>query len=452
MLIQRTLLVLLSVSILAAQPSEVPTSNSIRLEAKRRHEALIKGGYNLTHGFSWESQRERKPIRLEFLVPETQSEHQFSFWLETNEGEAFIQLLNPGGQALVSWSGRKGEMIVSRRIPTGKYALEIHPTRTSVGRAEFGVMGPLMQKCELDPIHVLEYPATPLQGFHWPYLLFMPNKIKFPTLLVVPNNTGFAVEDVELLRTSAACEIQRQSVLAKRLGCPLLVPMFPRPAATSEDGNLYLHALSRASLITPTEAWKRVDLQLLHMIHSARERLLTKGIVVSQKVLLSGFSAAGSFVNRFTLLHPEHVWAVACGSPGGWPMAPVSEVGGERLGYPVGVADMGDLTGSPFKLDALKSVHWFFFLGDQDSNDAVPYRDSFSKSDAELIFHRFGPTPVARWEHARRLYSSQGLPARFVRYPGVPHVVTPEIETDIALFFENRLKATFGHRLEEPMK
>lgn len=452
MRLQRLLLLFLSVGFLVAQPPDTPGLNSIRQEAQRRHGALVKEGYNLTYGFSWGSQREKKPIRLELLVPETQSEHQLSFWLETNEGEASIQLLNPNGEILISWAGRKGEMVMSRRILTGKYTLEINASQASGGYAEFGVKGSLMQTCKWDPTTTQAFPPSPSKGFHWPYLLFVPKEVRYPCLLVVPNNTGFAVEDTALLRASASCEIQRQSALAERLGCPLLVPMFPRPSTPSEEANLYLHALSRASLQTQTKAWKRVDLQLLNMIQDARGHLQAKGLKLSPKVLLSGFSASGSFVNRFTMLHPEHVLAVACGSPGGWPMAPVAELEGERLGYPVGVADMETLAGSPFKLDALKSVHWFFYLGDQDSNDAVPSRDSFSRSDEELIFRRFGTTLPDRWKQAERLYSSQGLSARFALYPGVPHVVTPEMEIDIALFFENRLKAAFGGSLPEPKK
>jgi hypothetical protein len=40
-------------------------------------------------------------------------------------------------------------------------------------------------------------------------------------------------------------------------------------------------------------------------------------------------------------------------------------------------------------------VRWFFFIGDRDQNDAVPYGDSFSKEDQELIFRSsFRPEPA----------------------------------------------------------
>ena len=82
---------------------------------------------------------------------------------------------------------------------------------------------------------------------------------------------------------------------------------------------------------------------------------------------------------------------------------------------------------------------WFFFLGDKDANDAVVYRDSFSKADEELVFRLFGPTPVTRWKKAESLYAKAGLDARFVLYSGAGHEVTREMDADVAKFFEERL-------------
>ena len=143
-----------------------------------------------------------------------------------------------------------------------------------------------------------------------------------------------------MIRAASSCEVRRQAALAERLGTPLLVPLFPRPKAAGEGDNLYLHALTRAALTAEAPALKRVDLQLLAMADDARKLLAAKGVPVDAKLLLRGFSASGSFVNRFAVLHPERVLAVACGSPGGWPLAPAAKAGGETLPYPVGIADV----------------------------------------------------------------------------------------------------------------
>jgi dienelactone hydrolase len=177
------------------------------------------------------------------------------------------------------------------------------------------------------------------------------------------------------------------------------------------------------------------------MIDDVRQRLAQQGQVVAPRVLMSGFSASGSFVNRFAFLHPDRVLALASGSPGGWPLAPVAQVDGVSLNYPVGVADLERLSGERPQPKALKALAAFIYMGDQDENDAVVHRDSFSSEDERLIFAKFGATPMARWQRSQQLYASQGLDARFVLYPGAAHSVTPQMQADIAAFFEQRLAA-----------
>jgi len=256
----------------------------------------------------------------------------------------------------------------------------------------------------------------------------------------VPNNTGFAVEDLDYLRASASREITRYSKMAERFGCSLLMPIFPRPALPK--GNLYLHSLSRESLLTKEDAWARVDLQLIAMIQDARSRLAPK-VVLDPKVMMFGFSAAGSFVNRFAMLHPELVHAVACGAPG-WPLAPVAEQGGERLDYPVGLGDFSALAGRPFNLSAAQDIAMFFFVGGEDTNDPVKFRDSYSASNEECIFRRFGSTPIARWRVAEKLYAERGYHASFVIYPGEGHAVSKAMERDLETFFEAQIQRAKG--------
>ncbi len=433
--------ILLAVVLGASAVRGEDAADRLRGEAERRTDALVHDGYNLTQGWSLGPAKETPSHRLELFVPGSGDELTFTFWAETAEGGVAFHLLGPNGATVASWSGRKGESTLSLAAPVGKYVVEIDRTGEGRGRAILGVKGPVLRRCELPSGSVEERAASPARGFRWPYLLFLPKEIRARRLLVVPNNTGFSAEDPELLRMSGSCEMRRQVGLAERLGTPLLVPLFPRPAVAAPDENLYLHALTRASLLATSEAVRRVDLQLLAMIDDARAALHGRGVEVEPAVLLWGFSASGSFVNRFAVLHPERVTAVACGSPGGWPIAPVRDVEGEELPYPVGVADLRTVVGRPLDAASLKRVAWLFFLGDQDENDAVPYRDSFSKADEDLVFRRFGPTPVSRWRTAERLYAKAGLRARFELYRGAAHSVTPEMAKDVALFFESVLGA-----------
>jgi hypothetical protein len=59
--------------------------------------------------------------------------------------------------------------------------------------------------------------------------------------------------------------------------------------------------------------------------------------------------------------------------------------------------------GEPLNHAKVRQVAWFFFLGGEDKNDAVMFRDSFSKEQEEIIFRHFGATPAARWKMAESL-------------------------------------------------
>ncbi|MEO8585567.1 MAG: hypothetical protein ABI584_05360 [Acidobacteriota bacterium] len=427
---------LIALSAAAADPK---APDPIAAEAKRRSDALVQDGFNMTHGWTFQAAGEGAPLLFEFLLPKASDEHRLSFWMETQGGEASVKLGGPQGLFLFAWTGRSGEVAVARALPAGKYVLEIDASKSTGGRALFGVKGFLVHRCEMNASRTLERPAAPGRGFHWPYFLFVPPEARAGHLLVAPNNTGFETDDLEVIGASSSCEVRRQAPLADKLGTPLLAPLFPRPPAAVDGEYLYLHALTRAALRTDVPAFRRVDLQLLAMVEDARAYLAAKGIAVDKRLLLRGFSASGSFVNRFAVLHPENALAVACGSPGGWPIAPSDREGADALPYPVGTGDLAALTGKPVDAEALKRVAWFFFLGDKDANDAVVFRDSFSKADEELVFRLFGKAPVSRWKKAETLYAKAGLDVRFVLYPGAGHEVTREMDADVAKFFEARL-------------
>jgi len=399
-----------------------PALEALRKEVNERNATLVQQGFNLTHGLRLQG-RGGAPARISLVLPPSDEDHRLHLWLAVQGGEAQLTLRGPAGQA------------------PRRYELEFDAGASEGGFALLGVKGPALVLPRLDAARVQERAAAPERGFHWPYFLYLPQQIKSPHLLVVPNNSGFVSTELELLRAAAAGELNRQAALAEGLGVPLLVPMFPRPADPQAD-DLYLHALSRAALLATHPAWQRVDRQLLAMVDDARQRLAQQGQVLSARLLMSGFSASGSFVNRFAFLHPERVLALASGSPGGWPLAPQAALeGGVALNYPVGVADLAALSGEAWRPAALKAVAAFIYMGDQDANDAVVHRDSFSAADERLIFARFGSTPLARWQLSQRLYAEQGLDARFVLYPGAAHSVTPQMQADIAAFFAERLAA-----------
>jgi predicted esterase len=287
--------------------------------------------------------------------------------------------------------------------------------------------------------------ATPAAdaAFHWPYYLYMPtwledNRIlhKPIHLLVLPNNTGVASDDPAVDDRAARDMVFPFQLIFGDLDVAILVPTFPRPNA---EWQYYTHALDRDTLLANRPDLQRIDRQLGAMIDDAADRLSRQGWTVDRKVLMFGFSASGMFVNRFTVLHPDRVLAAAIGSPGGWPIAPVAEWEGRSLRYPVGIGDLAELTGSAFDLESFRQVPLFFFIGERDENDSIPYRDGYDEEDADLVNQLFGGTPVERWDDAEAVYASIGAGATFRAYPGVGHTVTLEEFAAIRSFFRRVL-------------
>jgi len=410
------------------------SADALRDEIQKRNSALVQQGFNLTNSFVLGG-GSTKVARLELLVPPSGGTHELSFWAHALSGEVEFRVTTADDRLLASWVGQSGETDLTLVLPVGRNRVEIDGSHADSVFGLLGVKGPVLRTCQLDPARISMHSARESAGFYSPYLLYMPKKVRASFLLAAPNNTGFVTSDPELLAADGACTAERTAALADHLGTPLLVPLFPRPSVPGEEESLYLHALTRASLLTRIPEYARVDLQFIAMLDDAASALANQGTKVSRRILITGFSASGSFASRFAVLHPDRVLAVAAGSPGGWPIVPVAKDGGSALPYPVGIDDLKSLTGTTPALSSLRRVAWFFFLGDRDANDSVPYRDSFSKADESLIFQQFGSSPVTRWKDAERLYRGKGLDARFKLYPGVGHEVSREMQADIDAFF-----------------
>lgn len=286
---------------------------------------------------------------------------------------------------------------------------------------------------------LIEIPAAPAKGFRFPYLLFLPESAgekRYDYLLVEPNNTGHTSDDLEVHHAAAIALARDSSVgnfVAKRLGVPLLVPVFPR--ASSSD-NIYTHSLDRDTILITDGPLRRLDLQLLAMIADARPRLESLGRPVNAKVLLNGFSASGLFANRFVFLHPETVAAAAFGGVNCFIMLPVAELKSHSLNFPLGIADLEKITGHPFDRPAYQAIPQFAYMGADDTNDAVVHNDAYSEDERALIFALLGRTMMPdRWQAVQAVYETQKIPITFKTYPGIGHGTNGKINTEVAEFF-----------------
>lgn len=404
--------------------------DALRAERARRIKRLVDDEFHSARGVVIEH---GDPWHFEWMIArgDPAEDNAIALWFEAARGQVAVKLTDPRGVVLTTWQARSGEQRLVRPLLEGRYTLDVTPRdgATTVNGV-LGVKGPALWPCKVDAARLTEHPADPAHGFAWPYLVA---RAATPSgaLLVVPNNTGFETSDLGVLRTAARCDVAGWQGFADRVGADLLVPMFPRPAMTQPDTYLYLHALTRAALLARPGKLARVDRQLIAMIDQARAQARHP---LDARVWMAGFSAAAMFVNRFTVLHPERVRAAAVISPGGWPIAPVATERGERLTYPIGIADLDQLD-RPVDLAGLRRVPMLFMLGSDDSNDSVPYHDSYSEADAAVVVRLFGATPVARWPAAERLYRAAGLDARFKLYPDTAHDSTPAMNDDMAALF-----------------
>lgn len=271
--------------------------------------------------------------------------------------------------------------------------------------------------------------------FSYPYFVYVPSVVRGAagnqTILVLPNNTGKLDDDLKVHEDYIVRRANQYIDAANKLGVIVLIPVFPRPKT---DWKIYTHALDRDSLITDKEEYKRFDLQLLAMIDDTRKTLEREKIKTDKRVLLMGFSASGMFALRFAFLHPERVKAAAVGSPGGWPIAPVSKYEGNKLRYPIGVDDLKLVSGRGLQSGSLRKISFFVYMGDQDDNDSVPFEDGYEPPDKNLIFELFGKTPVERWEISKKLFLEKNLQAEFKLYPNVKHSITDAMIADVMAF------------------
>lgn len=292
-------------------------------------------------------------------------------------------------------------------------------------------------------LHFVE--ANSGQGFHYPYFLFVPDDASQESeisLVVESNNSGFLDDDlkahIEKAERTANIDYYMGNYVARKLNLPLLVPVFPR---FESDSHLYTHSLDRDIVLKQDEHLKRIDLQLLNMVEDARKRLEEMGYKTDDEFLMTGFSASGTFANRFSLIHPEKVKALAAGGLNGLLMLPEKEMKGKELIYPVGTYDFDALFGKSFNPGAFRSTPQFLFMGELDENDAIPYSDAFDESERQIIYQLLGEEMLPqRWEASNMIYDSLGVDAAIKTYEGIGHEHPEPVKNEIVNFFREVLE------------
>jgi hypothetical protein len=171
------------------------------------------------------------------------------------------------------------------------------------------------------------------------------------------------------------------------------------------------------------------------MIRDAQSILRRNGIPTRDKVFMHGYSASGTFTNRFPLLHPHVVRAVAAGGVNGIPTFPATHWQGTELPFPVGIADLKEIAGIDFDEDAYKQVAQYIYMGYLDRNDTTLSRDTYREEHAQLIRSLIGADMGDRWKVSQAIYRQLGASAQCVTYNGTAHSIRDEMLDDVVAFF-----------------
>ena len=279
---------------------------------------------------------------------------------------------------------------------------------------------------------------NPEKGFDNDYILFIPKGTplrKQTVLLVEPNNTGKLSDSMEIHKQYAIDLASVSSVgnnVSTELKIPLLVPVFPRPAS---QPLLYTHALDRDVMLQKNPVFKRLDLQLLAMVRDAKAVLAAMDIRVEQKFFMSGFSASGTFTNRFSFMHPDAIKALAIGGFNGKLMIPQNEINGIKLNYPIGTNDFKKITGDTFNIVVYRQIPQYIYLGRLDDNDAVQFDDAYSKAERKIINDNLGKTVQERYQECQKIYLKNEIRPVFKSYENVGHWTTANMNLDVIKFF-----------------
>lgn len=286
---------------------------------------------------------------------------------------------------------------------------------------------------------VIKIEAHPELGFNFPYYLRIPKGVSYTSttyLLVETNNSGnndtFAHHEKETYK-----EIIKYSLgssLCEQLKVPFLMPVFPRPAT---EWQLYTHAYDKDVAHIKKGPMKRLDLQLIAMCTHARGILKGYGISAAEKILMNGFSASGTFANRFTAIHPNKVAAVACGGINGIVILPIDVLNGKKLAYPIGTSDIKQTFGKTFDAAQYRAVPQFIYMGALDDNDAVVYDDAYSKAERTLVFKQLSQKMLPdRFSKCEEVYKENRANAVFKTYPNIGHRTDRLIFSEVYAFFK----------------
>lgn len=287
------------------------------------------------------------------------------------------------------------------------------------------------------------FKADPEQGFNFDYYIYIPKFLdtsKENIILIESINTGLS-DSIEHHMKGAKFAASKSSIgnyVSNKLNIPLLVPIFPR---SETNWQIYTHAFDSETFNEKGTNLERLDLQLLAMFEDAINQLNQRGLKIQNQFFMTGFSASGTFANRFSILHPERIKAVCAGGVNSILILPLEEYNGKKLNFPIGIGDVESITGQEVNLKSFRKLPQFWFMGENDDNDAAKFDDGYNPNERKWVFDILGEEMMpTRWKKVQQIYQENNIPASFKTYAGIGHGTDLKINDEISTFFEQYMK------------
>lgn len=264
----------------------------------------------------------------------------------------------------------------------------------------------LIEKANL----IIEVKPNVDKGFHFGYILFIPNGVIEKSYLIVEGAYSGKHEEMEEARReiyynalTALSPGYNAEYFSTSLKFPLLYPLFPQ--TYYENKKLNVQEYSNDMINMEFATFKKLDLQLLSMVDDAKERLHELFVDINDKIVLDGFGSSAHFVHRFTILHPEKVACVSGGGNSGYLTIPLEQMESRNLSFPIGVYRVDTFDFNNFAL-----VNQFYYMGTKDEYDSTIYEDSLKKDEKDLLDLLLGSKMMPeRWNKITSIYSKLNL-------------------------------------------
>lgn len=271
---------------------------------------------------------------------------------------------------------------------------------------------------------------------------YVPKSVRFyrenepVNILIVCANATMSDNYDDAISSMKDC-IQGREEWAEKFSFVLLTPVIPRNSPIP----IYAVAFDKRVFTEVDPFFQRPDLEVIKMIDKMKNDLDEGNIKANDKIFIEGFSAGGMFAQRFTLLHPEIVKAIAAGQCGGALTMPIEEFRNYKMDWPLGISDFKEITGESFNLDAYKEVSQYIYIGSNDNqNSTVGYGNEIWTNTQVNILNLFGKTDPNRLKNQVEYANSLGFEKIFFKlYPNYKHNYYDDQISDIFNFFaENK--------------